>query len=80
MDRAWTWDRPLPLRWLLLDEFTDTPGSAMGVCTDINGLFAAPAQPPEAQGFLLHGQAGDRARAAAPPGSSTTGLIRRSGR
>ncbi|MEU7693306.1 barstar family protein [Microbispora hainanensis] len=71
MDRAWTWDRPLPLRWLLLDEFTDTPGSAMGVCADINGLFAAPAQPPEAQGFLLHRQAGE------PPGTCrrTTGVF-----
>ncbi|MBX6384014.1 MAG: hypothetical protein IRZ07_13740 [Microbispora sp.] len=55
MDRVWTWDRPLPLRWLLFDEYTDTPGIAMGVCADIDGLFVPPEPPPEPERFTLLG-------------------------
>ncbi|GAB3141686.1 hypothetical protein [Microbispora hainanensis] len=53
MDHVWTRDRPL--RWLLIDEYTDTPGIAMGVCADIDGLFAAPEPLPEPERFTLLG-------------------------
>jgi RNAse (barnase) inhibitor barstar len=40
-DLRWRWDQAVPLRWLLVDEFTmmNVPGTAVAVCADVDGLF-----------------------------------------
>ncbi|WP_327006058.1 barstar family protein [Dactylosporangium sp. NBC_01737] len=40
-------DQPVPLRWLLIDEYTmGEPDTAVAACTDIDGLFSWPAPQP----------------------------------
>lgn len=47
-DLRWHWDQAVPLRWLLVDEFTmmNEPDAAVAACADVDGLFAGePAGP-----------------------------------
>ncbi|MEV0807963.1 hypothetical protein [Micromonospora sp. NPDC050200] len=53
-DLRWRWDEPVPLRWLLVDEYTmGEPDSAIAVCADIEGLFVD--SPPTVRGTTLLG-------------------------
>lgn len=39
-DKRWHWDEDVPLRWLLVDEFTmGEPDAVIAACVDIEGLF-----------------------------------------
>lgn len=43
-DVRWRWDLAVPLRWLLVDEFSTMSGPdiAVAACAEIDGLFAGP--------------------------------------
>ncbi len=55
MEHLWTWDRHLPLRWLLVDEYTGDTDVAVGVCADVDGMFVAPEPLPEPERYTLLG-------------------------
>ncbi|KAB8183416.1 hypothetical protein [Microbispora catharanthi] len=55
MEHLWTWDRHLPLRWLLVDGYTGDTDVAVGVCADVDGMFVAPEPLPEPERYTLLG-------------------------
>ncbi|WP_232835657.1 barstar family protein [Actinocorallia populi] len=47
----WRWDESVPLRWLLVDEYTmGEPDTAIAACADIDGLFVDVPPGPSADG------------------------------
>ncbi|MEU4778131.1 barstar family protein [Micromonospora sp. NPDC023633] len=53
-DLRWRWDKPVPLRWLLVDETAvGEPDVAVAVCADVEGLFVE--TPPVARAATLLG-------------------------
>lgn len=56
--RTWTWDHDVPLRWLLVDEYTghgDDPDILLAACADIDGLFVEPPPPRARERYTLVG-------------------------
>lgn len=56
----WTWDQPVALRWLLVDEYSDARAAAVASCHDIVGLFADRPLPPRERYTLLGWRPGAR--------------------
>jgi hypothetical protein len=55
MKPVWTWDQDVPLRWLLIDEYTGSTDVTLGVCADIDGLFVDPEPPTAPDSYALLG-------------------------
>lgn len=71
-DLRWTWDQPVPPRWLLIDEYSDGPTAAVAVRHDIVGLFSDldPAPPATLVGCRPEPPLRDALAALARPGSA----------
>jgi hypothetical protein len=68
------WDQAVPLRWLLVDEFTmmNEPDTAVAVCADIGGLFVGEPTVPGIGCLAASGPPGPAAGPARLIGSSVT--------
>jgi hypothetical protein len=71
----WRWSQPVPLRWLLVDEYTmGQPDTAVAVCADLGGVFVDPPAPPPAERYTLLGCAPTGRLAAACTGAGPAWL------